>query len=525
MNTNQIRDVIDIAYKEYSMVQNPMEIQKFSEFFTPLNCKNVLEIGTFLGGTFYTMCKLSNPAGKKISIDCPDVITPGSEVVKQKYNEIDRYLIKFAKDVVIIRDDSKSDECLQKLEKELQGELLDFIFIDGDHTYERVKSDFINYKKYLKDGGYIAFHDIDYPSSTISIGCEVYKFWDELKKEYEFTEFKQGSFGGIGLVRVFKHKKNLDVSVSFESPNKIYISSNSHLDFNGYISVRDSQAKIPIYHCPMCFTESNQAWRVVPLINYNFMDDLYIGSFIIEFYDVNKNLVDSKELKIKDVFNKIENVGTRIYDGFDSLLWLNYKQTFLDKIYDRFIHDGIETVIDIGANVGVFSNYISWKKNVKLIHCVEPASKPFNELKKQFYYYNSVKCHKIGIHYNTGKSLLKIDNNSSILNTFLNVSPQTDVVEEVDVFTLPEFMNKCGLNTVDLIKLDIEGLEYEILNSINDQQISRTKNWLIEYHMNEDGKAEILQNRFSRLGYLVTNVPDQILNNIGIQGFFFAKKI
>ena len=38
----------------------------------------------------------------------------------------------------------------QKLEKELQGESLDFIFIDGDHTYEGVKSDFTNYKKYLK---------------------------------------------------------------------------------------------------------------------------------------------------------------------------------------------------------------------------------------------------------------------------------------------------------------------------------------------------------------------------------------
>ena len=74
----------------------------------------------------------------------------------------------------------------------------------------------------------------------------------------------------------------------------------------------------------------------MPLINYNFTDDSYIGSFELEFYDINKHLVDSKELKIKDVYNKIENVGTRIYDGFDSL-WINYKQMFLDKIYDVFM--------------------------------------------------------------------------------------------------------------------------------------------------------------------------------------------
>ena len=511
MNTNQIRDVIDIAYKEYSMIQNPIEIQKFSEFFVSLNCKNVLEIGTFLGGTFYTMCKLSNTDGKKISIDCPDVIAPGSEVVKQKHNQIDEYLVKFAKNVVIIRDNSKSEECFQKLEKELQGESLDFIFIDGDHTYEGVKSDFTNYKKYLKDGGYIAFHHIDYLSSTISIGCEVYKFWNELKDEYDFIEFKQGSFGGIGLVQVFKHKKDLDLSVSFESPNKISISTNSHLDFNGYISIRDKHTKIPIYHFPLSFTGDNQTCWFVPLINYNFTDDPYIGSFELEFYDINKHLVDSKELKIKDVYNKIENVGTRIYDGFDSL-WINYKQIFLDKIYDIFIDDNIETVIDVGANVGIFSNYISWKKNIKLIHAIEPVLKPFVELKKQFYYYNNIKCHKLGIHYKNGKD-------------FMNVPSHTTSVEEVNVCTLPEFMDNCALNIVDLIKLDVGGLEYEILNSMNDKQILRSKNWLIQYHINVDGKAEILQNRFSRLGYLVTNVPDQNPNNIVLQGFFFAKKI
>ena len=60
---------------------------------------------------------------------------------------------------------------------------------------------------------------------------------------------------------------------------------------------------------------------------------------------------------------------------------------------------------------------------------------------------------------------------------------------------------------------------------MNDKQILRSKNWLIQYHKNDDGIVEILQNRFLRLGYLVTNVSEQIPNNIGRQGFFFAKKI
>jgi len=519
MNTNQIRDVIDIAYKEYSMIQNPIEIQKFSEFFVSLNCKNILEIGTFLGGTFYTMCKLSNLDGKKISIDCPDVIAPGSEVVKQKHNQIDEYLIKFAKDVVIIRDNSKSEECLKKLEKSLQGELLDFIFIDGDHTYDGVKSDFLNYKKYLKDGGYIAFHDIDYHSSTISIGCEVYKFWNEIKEEYDFIEFKQGSFGGIGLVRIFENKIKVNIRLEYEYPNKINFINEKNLNLETTVSIKDRDTKIPIYFCDMHFLENCPILYIIPIVNYNFNQDENFSGFLIEIYDKNKNLLDSKDLKIKN--RTIEHsMFTRNYHAFDCL-FINYKKIFYDKIYDAFISDNIETAIDVGANVGLFSNYLSWKKNIKLIHAIEPVLKPFTELKKQFYYYNSVKCHKLGIHYNSGKNFIKVDNNQSILDT----NNQNDSVEEVDICTLPSFMNSNGLNVVDLIKMSIGGLEYEILNSMNDSEILRCKNWLIEYHINHDGKCEILQNRFSKLGYLITNVPEQVQNKVNIQGFFFAKKI
>lgn len=523
MNINQIRDVIDIAYKDYSMIQNPIEIQKFSEFFVSLNCKNVLEIGTFLGGTFYTMCKLSNPDGKKISIDCPYVIAPGSEEVKQKHNQIDEYLVKFAKNVVIIRDNSKSEECLEKLEKELQGESLDFIFIDGDHTYDGVKSDFINYKKYLKDGGYIAFHDIDYPSSTISLGCEVYKFWNELKEEYDFIEFKQGSFGGIGLVRVFKNKRKVNIRVEYEYPNKINFINENELNFETIISIKDRDTKIPIYFCDMHFVQNCPVLYAMPLVNYNFNKNENFSGFLIEFYDKNKNLIDSKDIKIKDRTTEY-SIFTRNYYAFDCL-FINYKRIFYDKIYDLFIDDTIETVIDVGANVGLFSNYISLKKNVKLIHAIEPVSKPFNELKKQFYYYNHVRCHKLGIHYNSGRDFIKVDNNQSILNTFLKTNGQDDSVEEVDICTLPNFMNVNGLNMVDLIKMSIGGLEYEVLNSMNDSEILRCKNWLVEYNINYDGKCEILQNRFSRLGYLVTNVPSQIQKNTNVQGFFCAKKI
>lgn len=520
MNDNKISELITVATKKYGMIQNPIEIKSFCDFYNKLNCKNILEIGTFLGGTFYILCKLSNLNGKKISIDYPDA--GGSGIVKFKHVEIDKYLTTFADDVHIIRENSSDQICISKLSSILNGEELDFIFIDGDHSYEGVKKDFNNYKNYIKDGGYIAFHDIDFPSSLDSPGCEVYKFWNEIKNKYKFIEFKQGSFGGIGIVQVFKHKKDLNITAKYEmESSKIDLVNNDFSNLETIVSIRDRDTYIPIYHHDLNFTEQNNSFYIIPQPNYEFMKDENFSGFLIEFYDKNKNLIYNIDLKIKD--RKSEPViCTRNYYAFDSL-FINYKQFFYDKIYDEFIDDSIQTVVDIGANVGLFTNYISLKKNVKLIHAIEPVSKPFEELKKQFYYYHGVKCHKLGIHYNTGKIKMTVNSRETILSTFINNSHFE--YEEVDVCTLPDFLNKNNLATVDLIKLDVEGLEYEILNSLNNKEILRSKKWLIEYHLNDSGKCEILQSRFSKLGFLVTNIPDKIPNNIGIQGFFFAKKI
>jgi predicted O-methyltransferase YrrM len=39
---------------------------------------------------------------------------------------------------------------------------IDLLFIDGDHSYEAVLSDFVGWSKFVKPGGYVCFHDVSY---------------------------------------------------------------------------------------------------------------------------------------------------------------------------------------------------------------------------------------------------------------------------------------------------------------------------------------------------------------------------
>lgn len=57
---------------------------------------------------------------------------------------------------------------------------LDFIFIDGDHTYDAVKNDYYAYKSKIKKGGLIYFHDsrMNRGGANFHVGSS--KFVDEI---------------------------------------------------------------------------------------------------------------------------------------------------------------------------------------------------------------------------------------------------------------------------------------------------------------------------------------------------------
>jgi len=120
-----------------------------------------------------------------------------------------RYIGKEKQKIFLIQGDSHSIETLRKIEGILRDDKVDFLFIDGDHSYEGVKKDFEMYSPLVRKGGIIAFHDIipdyytKYGIKTSSWAGEVYKFWDEVKEKYEHLEIvkdkNQDGFG-IGII-------------------------------------------------------------------------------------------------------------------------------------------------------------------------------------------------------------------------------------------------------------------------------------------------------------------------------------
>ena len=188
---------------QLGMAQENEEILELTEFLSDKNLYNIMEIGSKNGGTFYIFSKLAT--GKKISLDLPGSIHGGWTLNEHPYlgnvaDKRNKWFEDNFDDVHMILADSHNQNTFSIVESRLDGELLDFLMVDGDHTYEGVKQDYEMYKQLVKPGGYIAFHDVNDTEYHRKRDVYVSKLWEEL--DGEKIEFNNNThWAGIGVIK------------------------------------------------------------------------------------------------------------------------------------------------------------------------------------------------------------------------------------------------------------------------------------------------------------------------------------
>lgn len=271
--------------------------------------------------------------------------------------------------------------------------------------------------------------------------------------------------------------------------NKFYV-ENDFFDFFGDIKIFDYYSDLCLYH------EENfnhprgiTMWIIPPFIESL---PLSKNGFYLEMTNQKDGFVirrnyDIKDFELKDPLHKAYKTFKHVKDQ----KYHEYSELNDFRIYEDFgiDLDLIRNFVDLGANFGLAS--VPFIKANKKVYMIDPDTRNVDILTKAFGRDSKVKIIPKAVSSVDGEVSFYMDEVASVVSslevgvqehersiktkiTVESISPDTMINKEVEE------------DYIDLIKIDIEGAEYEFFDSVSDSAIKKIKSMIIEFHFNHD---------------------------------------
>jgi len=158
-----------------------------------------------------------------------------------------------------------------------------------------------------------------------------------------------------------------------------------------------------------------------------------------------------------------------------------FKQIFLDEVYHFFPQDfSPKVILDAGANVGYSAVWFASKfPNAKIL-AIEPEKSNFDLLKTNTASRSSIIPIHAGLWFE--KSFLKIHDSKSGSWAFETRIPKEGEKTDVERVTIPELIRNYKLTQIELLKIYIEGAEFELFENKAEEWLPFVTMIMIETH-------------------------------------------
>jgi FkbM family methyltransferase len=145
-------------------------------------------------------------------------------------------------------------------------------------------------------------------------------------------------------------------------------------------------------------------------------------------------------------------------------------------------------VVDIGANIGVFSLYAA-HSNARRVLAYEPNRESFDCLRRNIqanHLEEVIEPHRLAVSSVAGEEVM-FPRTSSPYNAIAMGEGDSDY-EVVETIDLSAMLGDTA--QVDLLKLDCEGSEYDILLKSDENLLSRIDKIRLEFHLGREGELQ-----------------------------------
>lgn len=237
-----------------------------------------------------------------------------------------------------------------------------------------------------------------------------------------------------------------------------------------------------------------------------------------------------------------------------------YKEIFADETYLRngvFLPPGA-VVLDVGANIGLFSLWVTGRCENATILAFEPAPEAYEVLKANCEAYGrNIVVRNIGLSDRVGSAPFVFYPNSSVFSGFhpdaiedraaietavrnamslrSGLELPEEYVREISSERLKEATYQCGVTTIsevirehhlekiDLLKIDAEKCEWEILSGILEEDWSRIRQIVIEVHDRSGKQVLQIQDMLKKHGYHCRHEEEDSLKGSGLSNVYATR--
>lgn len=153
------------------------------------------------------------------------------------------------------------------------------------------------------------------------------------------------------------------------------------------------------------------------------------------------------------------------------------------------------TVVDIGGNIGLFSLWVWGHFPNTQIHTFEPNPRVFDCLTENLIP-TGAQIHRAGVSHKPGRAEMNDISDSRLASTIIKDDGN------VELIALSQIVEDVG-GTVDLLKMDCEGAEWEIFKDA--ESFKHINAIRMEYHLDDSHSFVDLKQTTECLGYKMTH--------------------
>lgn len=143
-------------------------------------------------------------------------------------------------------------------------------------------------------------------------------------------------------------------------------------------------------------------------------------------------------------------------------------------------------VWDVGANVGLFALYMKLKYPQSIIHCYEPAPATVALCRANTAAQTGVHIYPFGLYNQEQEAAMNLDSTATVLNSIRPNWGSRGNSVTVQLKEAGSEFDRLGLAHLHVLKLDTEGCEIAILESMTAGRLNRVDCLLVEFHSEAD---------------------------------------